>query len=83
MREHVQDKWEVGKVTFATVLFRSADDQSAIADLRYSNTGERLGTSTATPGSADFANWVAASVGSGAWHANEDTVVTVAAEILD
>ena len=26
---------------------------------------ERLGTSTATPGSADFANWVAAMVAAG------------------
>lgn len=65
MREHVQDKWEVGKVTFATVLFRSADDQSAIAELRYSNTGERLGTCTATPGSAEFADWIAGMVAAG------------------
>ncbi|MDI9583425.1 MAG: hypothetical protein QM473_04335 [Acidobacteriota bacterium] len=71
MREHVQDKWEVGKVTFATVLFRSADDQSGIAELRYSNTGERLGTCTATPGSADFAAWVSAMVAAGRARAAE------------
>ena len=71
MREHAADQWQAGPVTFRTVMFRSADDQSAIAELRHSNTGERLGTCTATPGSAEFVGWVTAMVAAGRARAAE------------